>query len=77
MQLGGRQLLLQELVRERQSLAAPACREAALDEVRDDHEAELQPLRLVDRHQVDGVDRLIQRRDLLVRLCRLGRVEML
>ncbi len=77
MQLRRGQLFLEELVRQGKSLAAAARGETAFHQMRDDDETELQPLRLVDRHQVDGVDGLIQRRDLLVRLRRLGRVEVL
>src|SRR6202011_3861994 len=76
-QLGRRQFLFQELVRQRQSLAASARGKAALHQVGDDDQAEFQSLRLVDRHQVDGVDSLIQRRNLLVRLRRLGGIEVL
>src|SRR5258708_2451542 len=71
------QFLLQELVRQGESLASAARGKAALHQVGDEDEAELQPLRLVHRHQVDGVDGLVQWRNLLVRLRRLGRVEVL
>ena len=43
----------------------------------DDDETELEPFCLVHRHQVDGIDSLVQRRDLLVRLGGFGGVEVL
>ena len=58
-QLGRRQLLLQEIVRQGQAFASPARGKPALDQMRDDHEPELETLGLVHGHQVDGIHRLV------------------
>jgi hypothetical protein len=76
MQVGQRQVFFEQRIRQGQALAAPARREAALDEMGDDHQAELQPLGLMHRHQVDGVDGVLQGGDLFVRLRRLGEREV-
>ena len=77
MEFGRRQFLFEELIRQRQALTPAVRREATLDQVGHDDQAKLQPFRLVRGHHVHRVDGLIQRRDLFVRLRRLGGVEVL
>ena len=77
MQLSRWQLLFQQLVRKGQAFAATVRGKPPLDEVGHDDEVELQSLRLMHGHQVDRVDRVIERRNLFVGLRGFRRVEVL
>jgi hypothetical protein len=75
-QFRGRQFLLEQGIRKGEALATPVGRKAPVNQVGHHHQAELETLGLVHRHQVHRVEAVIEWRDLLVGLGGLGQVQV-